>query len=369
MRPTCKHGYTRRTGSGCGYARGMKASPVGWWPDPILGFLDGVDVKGHDIQGFWIRVKCPKGQKVGAYGGALVVSARGIEPVRVPFSVRVNGFALDVMPALPVVVSCGSAHPFPKDRSAESKAEVEAIEKDPLAPCNLYGKRLDKWIDFFADYGITHDHLYKRRFDKQAEQSVKRLKSQGRLGLVNLCYWSYPKGNETIEQWRKRYMPQIRDAYKKAKRLGIIDRVHLYGCDEVEKKFLPRVREAVLELKKAFPGVPISTTAKDLDYGVGSPLDVMDWFCPTTRIYDPRKAAISRKAGHKVWWYVCCGPWPPHANMFIESQAIEGRLLMGAQAVKYANSRNCCVCFAVVSDIGGGVLCCDKWSRRYWSWK
>ncbi len=88
------------------------------------------------------------------------------------------------------------------------------------------------------------------------------------------------------------------------------------------------------ELKEALPGVPVSTTAYDHEFGVDTPLDVMDWFTPLTPKFDPAKAAASRKAGHQVWWYICCGPHAPFANMFIECPAIEGRLLMGAQSVR-----------------------------------
>ena len=91
---------------------------------------------------------------------------------------------------------------------------------------------------------------------------------------------------------------------------------------------------AVRELKEALPGVPVSTTAYDHEFGVDTPLDVMDWFTPLTPKFNVEKAAASRKAGHQVWWYICCGPHAPFANMFIECPAIEGRLLMGAQSVR-----------------------------------
>ena len=333
---TCKSGYTEKKKGGCGYARNTKPATVGWWPDPILGFLKGIKIKGHDVQSFWIRVRCPSEQKAGVYRGTLLLSAKDREDVRIPFSVRVNDFALDgKLPPLPLMVSCGAPHASALDGTASSKAAAKAIEKEPKGPCNLYKKRLDDWIDFFADYGITHDHLYKRDFNKQTERAVKRLKSQGRLGLVNLCYWTQPKNGQTIEQWREKQIPPMRKAYEKAKELGILEHAHFYGCDEVTKETFETVRLAVQEIKKEFPDVPVSTTAKDPDLGVGSPLDGMDWFCPLTYYYDREKAEASRKAGHKVMWYVCCGPHPPHANMFIECQAIEGRMLMGAQSVKY----------------------------------
>ena len=66
----------------------------------------------------------------------------------------------------------------------------------------------------------------------------------------------------------------------------------------------------------------------------GSVIKSMDAFCPLTPSFDPAKAAKARAAGKQVWWYICCGPHHPHANMFIEYPAIEGRLLMGAMTAK-----------------------------------
>ena len=333
---TCKVAYTTPAKDGDGYLRRTRPAPVGWWPDPILGFLDAVDVKGSDVQSFWIRVRCREGQNAGVYNGNLILSAEDLPKVRIPFSVRVNDFSLNAkLPELPVVVSCGAPNTSAIDGTAAAKAEAKAIAKDSHAPCNLYKSRLNEWVDFFADYGITHDHLYKRDFNKQAESAVRRLKKQGRLGLVNLYCWSQPKNGQTLQEWSEKNIPKMRNAYSKAKKLGILDHAHFYGCDEVTKETFNVVSQTVDVIKKEFPDVPISTTAKDPDLGVGSELARMDWFCPLTYYYDSVKAQASRKAGHKVMWYVCCGPHPPHANMFLECQAIEGRMLMGAQSVKY----------------------------------
>ena len=333
--PSSPEPCVRKIAGGAGYVREVRPAYVGWWPDPILGFLDGIDVKGWDIQSFWIRVHCPEGQKAGKYAGTVVLSARGENPVRIPLSVRVNGFSLGRTPALPVIVSCGQPHPCGKDASPESKAETSALWGSPQAPINLYKRRIDEWIDFFADYGITHDHLYKSQFGEQTERSVRRLKDQERLGLVNLLYWDMPWNGEDLAKWRERYFLAMSNAYERAKSLGILGQAHFYGCDEKPKERFPEIRAAVAEIKRAFPGIPVSTTAVDRDYGVGSPLDGVDWFCPLTCDYNLQKADASRKAGHKVWWYVCCGPLPPYANMFVECSAVEVRSLMGAQAVKF----------------------------------
>ena len=328
-----KVGCAVPTNAAPGYARKALRPDLGWWPDPILNFLDGVDISGMDVQSFWVRVHCPERQPAGTYRGELTVSADGVTPVKVPFSVRVNGFSLGRASPLPLAITF-SPGPTTQLEDAAGLAAAAARRNDPLAPVNLWRHREQEWGDFLADYGITMDSLYhsgKIHFDV-----LERLKGQGRLGWFNLGYWSYPKTTNAadVAKWRASTVGRLRKAYDEAKRRGLLDRAYVYGCDEIATNFFPMIRLAVKELKEALPGVPVSTTAYDHEFGVGTALDVMDWFTPLTPKFDKEKAAASRAAGHQVWWYICCGPKTPYANMFIECPAMEGRLLMGAQTVR-----------------------------------
>lgn len=80
--------------------------------------------------------------------------------------------------------------------------------------------------------------------------------------------------------------------------------------------------------------MPISTTAYDNEFGVGTALSEIDWFTPLTPKFDMEKAAKSRAQGRQVWWYICCSPVGKYANMFVESAAVDARVLMGAQTVR-----------------------------------
>ena len=126
---------------------------VGWWPNPILGFLDGVDIKDQDVQSFWIRVRCPEGQRAGVYRGTLLVSAKGVETVRVPFAVRVNSFSLGRTSALPLAVTFGPSANV-QHESPETIAYVAALRADPLAPINIWRKHKREWVTFLAEYFI-----------------------------------------------------------------------------------------------------------------------------------------------------------------------------------------------------------------------
>ncbi len=303
-----------------GYARRTRQPETGWWPDPILDFLDKVDVSGTDVQSFWVRVRCPESQKAGVYQGALVVSAKGVTPVRIPFAIRVNDFAIGRASPLPMAITfC--------PESADGGGEA--------SPARLWQKHRAEWADFLADYFITMDDLYNGGGREVPFDLLERLKSQGRLGLFNLGYWTHPGStNETdVTAWRAKTVPRLRKVYDEAKARGLLDHAYCYGCDETKPENYPLVRLAARELKAALPGVPL-VSAFCCEYCVGATLDEIDWLVPQSWQFSRRQAEGSREAGHRVWWYICCGPQAPYANMFLECPAIEGRILMGAQTVR-----------------------------------
>ncbi len=315
-------GYNVKVDGEPGYRRKNRKAEKGWWPDPILAFTNAVDVIGQDVQTFWVRVHCPEGQAAGTYEGAIVVSAEGVEPVRIPFKVRVNSFSLGKVSELPLMVDCA---PVP-----HANWSVAKIQDSPF---NAWKRHREEWADFLADYLISWDGIYGGALDFEI---LEHLRSQGRLGKrFCLGYFGAPKSTNDadVAEWLARSekgFAEKRGIYEKAKALGILDRAYIYGWDEWNAEKFPTIRIAVEELKRQFPEVPISTTARDHSYGAA--LTNMDWFVPNSWEYRKERAEESRKAGHQVWWYICDGPRAPYANWFVECQAIEARLLMGAMA-------------------------------------
>ena len=318
-----------------GYALKVERCRDDWYPDPILDFLDGVEIRKGDVQSFWIRVRCPDDQPAGVYRGTLSVAwtSAGAREVReLPLAVRVNDFAVPKASPLPLAVTYGPMAHY-TNASAVARAEAEAKKVDPQGPVTLAKGRVREWGDFLADYYLTMDSLYTRT--NLHWEVLAKLRDEGRLGRFNLGYWDYFKAGKNAEaEWRARTLPRLRRNYEKAKELGILDKAYLYGCDEVNTNFFDNIRACVNILKREFPGVPISTTAYDHEFGVGTKLDVMDWVTPLTPSFKKDKAEKSRAAGHQVWWYVCCGPSGPWANGFTQHPPVDLRMLMGAQTVR-----------------------------------
>ena len=320
---------------------------LGWYPDPILDFLKTTDVKGDDVQSFWVRVKAPEGQAAGVFKGALLVSATrtggGRTLRRVPLTVRVNGFALPKTSPLPLLLSFN-----PKvDRTAPlDAAERKKINEDPSSTVNIWRKHFDEWVDFLADYYITMDTIYMgstKAFNETYLPAWKRLKKQGRLGWHCIGYWKYiPEGPDGERRWNDGNFAMLKANYETLKREGLLEDAYFYGADEVPMKFIENCRRAAELIKRDMPGVPITTTGCTRGGGVkGTPGerlgDVIDMFIPTTEgwlrgIADPAKV---RADGRQLGWYICNNPDYPYAQMFTESEPIESRLLMGAMTAKY----------------------------------
>jgi len=306
-----------------------EVSHVGWWPDPILNFLGPVNIAAGDLQSFWIRVRAPRDQIPGDYHGTLTVTAENAPAFTLGLRVHVYGFTLPTASPLPLAITF-SPHDSP---IPETQADQSAWRKTAEYPRNVWKKHALQWGDFLADYYITCDSLYHHGmpdFD-----ILQRLHAQKRLDRFNLGYWHYFEDNaQSRANWQTGTIARMRPAYEKAKELGLLDHAYIYGCDEVVTNHFIRVEEAAAMLKKEFPGVPIMTTTYDHSYGMDSCIKSVDAFCPLTPKFDPAQAAAARAAGKQVWWYICCGPRHPYANMFIEYPAIEGRLLMGAMTAK-----------------------------------
>ena len=299
------------------------SSHVGWWPDPILGFMRTVDIDKGDAQAFWVRVSAPKGQSAGTYRGTLQVLSDEAPLFSFGLDIRVYNFGLPDASPLPLAITF-----WPHDHPATKSAA-------PDYPVNAWKRHKSEWADFLADYYITIDSLYAYGDWEPAFEDLKRLHDQGRLGVFNLGYFPVlGEGQEAQDAWRANVLDVLRPRYERAKELGILDHAYIYGCDERPADQFPAVERAAAALKAEFPDVPVMTTTYDHSFGLESVIKSVDAFCPLTPRFDPERAAKARAGGKQVWWYICVSPHHPHANMFVEFPAIDGRLLMGAMTAK-----------------------------------
>jgi hypothetical protein len=303
-----------------------------------------VDIKGSDVQSFLIRVKASENRKCGIYRGKLRISADNVETVEIAVSVKVRNFTLGRVSPLHLELTFK-----PKPDLETDKPKEWRMGRKPDYPGNLVWKHEDKWVDFLADYLISIDNIYHSGSLESRMRSLKRLKEQGLLGSFCIRYWPLVGGldEQSIEKYDKTVVADVRRNYEMVKAAGLIKHAYMYGADELSAtpENMKRLKKTLEMLKAAAPGVPISTTGfiryqgklEPNGYGVGiSEMDGIDIMIPTTGAYSvsPAQVERARKAGKKVAWYICNNPDHPFAQMFLETEPIEGRILMGAMAGK-----------------------------------
>ena len=184
--PPYKVSHCVQTNSTAGYITKVADPAIGWWPDPILSYLNATEVKGTDVQGFWICVSCPKNQQPGTYRGILKVtaskSASGERVERsIPFNVRVNAFSLPDRLPLPLVITF-APDPSEEYPTAEERSRVNRLRADPNSPIRIWKRHEGEWRDFLAGYGFTvPDSLYHARMDSPLPdwKALKELKANG----------------------------------------------------------------------------------------------------------------------------------------------------------------------------------------------
>ena len=305
---------------------------IGFWPDPLLSFLDAVEIKAGKAQPFWIRADIPEDQPAGVYTGRAEIMIDGERAFSVPVSVQVRDFTLPGRSMLPLAVTF-----WPNDEmmpKCNPEFDPEA-RKSPAAPVHAWKKHKFEWSEMLADYYLTIDSLYEYPGWSPDFEVLSGLARMGRLGRFNLGNFGPASEDPADNYGMRKTIDRIRPRYEKAKALGLLPHAYLYGCDESAEERFPAVERAAAILKREFPDVPLFTTAYDSSFGTDGRLESIDYFCPLTPSFNEEQAAAARRAGKQVWWYICLVPAPPYANNLIESSAVEPRLLMGAMSAKY----------------------------------
>ncbi len=331
-------GFNIATNLPGGYYRSKKPVTVGWYPEPIMTYLDRTDIKRGVAQSFWVNCRAPRDQKKGIYSGTLTVKGEGFDK-KFPIDVRVYDFEVPVRSPLPLAVSFAPEVMPPQARGADYEM-YEKMRADPLCPMNLWKKHLTQWADFLADHYLTPDHLYGK--PNLWWKELKRLKAEGRLGQFNLDFWVPVLGSKEPTEAQVasnivREVRRLKPVYETAKKLGLEKHAYIYGCDECPAWFYKRVNPVLDAFRREFPGLKLLTTTYDESFGTATNSCNFDAYTPTTDRYAAviDKIPAGRAIGKEVWWYIACNQRAPLGNPFIEDQLISFRQLMGAQTVKF----------------------------------
>ncbi len=295
----------------------MPEQLLGWWPDPLLNFIDTTDVAPCDAQSFWVRVKSSTDSKPGSYKTTVRVHSNGEEIASVPVAIEVRNFAMPLHSPLPMAHN--TVHEFIQKLSSEEKWKTELK---------------DIYVDFYADYFINYGSLYSNYIDWDV---ILKLKKRDRLATLNLGYlnheWAKLKPDMTDADWQAvtpAIFAHFDTNYENAKKYGLLDISYIYTFDEMKPHWFKTIEHCVALLKERYPGVRFITTAR----GNMNDVDAIDIWTPLSDNFSKPQAEQARAVGKDYWWYFCVSKIGDVPNMFIESNLLGSRLFTGAMTWK-----------------------------------
>ena len=314
-------GYVPRPATFCAHPFGPPPAEK-WVPDPLLPAAP-FRVRAASTQGVWLTVAADAMALPGTYHGEVLVRAGARVLASVPLTVRVWGFSL---PAT--------------FRHRSSFSVMDGFIRK-LYPERYAAMRRAAW-DMMLDHRLNPDDISRTAPPPVEDLLYARTRGMNLFNVLNLVKpdpskpWvlcSTPKEIFTADF--EKYLRGVLTPYvSELKKNGLFDMAYLYGFDERGKEYYPGLLDQWPRIKKEY-GLPLLTTARmyhDLAYGkieTNSPYATMtDWHCPLTQIYRQELTDFLHRHGRQAWWYTCCGPWYPYANMAaFDHPWIEARLI------------------------------------------
>lgn len=311
-----------------GYVQTQETPPypvpyTGWYPDPILRYLDRFPIAQGDLHAVWYSVTVPEGAAPGWYEGTLTIRpANAIEAV-VPIRLQVWDFSLPDDASLRTAINISVINLHHKEETPERIQELRKL-----------------YEAFLVAHRTACGGIYQLHETPPDETTLERW---ARLGSSTFNVVSIRKWHMTVDdkgrfvdlkpEFRPIFQERIGEALAVARRLGIEDRAYLYLYDERIEEDFEGIERVASWLKEEFPNLPLMTTSSEPTYG--EMLPSVDWFVPLSMYYDPPRAREARRRGKEVWWYVYAAPHEPYASMLIEKPGIDPRILLGFMSFAY----------------------------------
>ena len=279
----------------------------GWWPDPIVPG-NQLTVEPGENSPMWISLRSSTDQDPGLYRGDIRVRVGGQQSDWdvIPLEVRVYPVRV------PANTTVQTTFSFYEHSLSQVYGERRTEELLPL------------YRQFIGAHRLNVTNIYTGT--PPDPQLLLALRERGQLNRFVALH--IETGEYDVEALNE--LAQTLDPYvAEYRRLGLSEQALIYGFDEVRSHQFADLKAAFAFFKQRYPEIRTATTAADPSLGMDTGLDeVVDVWIPLTAYHDPVSAAAFRaRAGGEVWWYICITPTRPHANWFVEYDAVEARLL------------------------------------------
>jgi hypothetical protein len=308
----------------CGGDPGHRCLP-GWYPDPLLDVPSGGVplVPANTTQPLYVEVCIPYGAAAANYTGTIAMRAREArDEVSVP--VRLEVWPID-LPRTNESAAFNTAFRF-------GNGGMLSSWYPPGTPAHT---QWDDWFPFLAHHRIPADDIYAGSPPATDEYLARAASGAKAMALMDAGRAPpLPPGwvNETLSKLGAA-IAELRAADPR-----LVERLYVYGFDEMAPELNGTVYEIYGAIKAAFPSLRTSAVLNWPSFPTDLPLDIwIDEYADYghSASYDvptPKEALrqtwLASRPGRSFWWYWCIGPSEPTwMNTFVERPAIEARLL------------------------------------------
>ena len=258
----------------------------------------------------WTKADTP----AGVYRGNVTVQPENSHTYQIPLEIEVWDFALSNRPTLDGWFGeSGGCNAWLRSRRMSS-AMVGRSVPFPVDPDGFPAAReaIRRRIAELTEDGALSLEMH---FKAPCKQDAS-LRWHGDAGTEP--YYYTPEQQQKLEQW-------FRACGKTLEELGYADRFFIWTWDEPSAIHHQAMKQKCAIVRQG------SEQIRCLQPGGGLPQSMIGqttMWCPLSAGHSSEFEREAHKRGEKYWWYTCCEPQAPYANIaFLGSNVMEARLL------------------------------------------
>jgi len=249
---------------------------TGWWPDPLLTFMNTCSINANDRVAFWVDLATTGNTPPGDYTATVTVSAAGQSPVALQLNVTVWDFNVPVLSSLPTAMSCDLG-------KAQSLYGSTAW--------TTYGIKLKFWGMQLA-HRMNITHLYQNVPDPMSDINYWFARGETMFNASKV-----PCANE----------PALASLYSTFNSQGRVHQLYTYGYDEATSDKYEVMYNTFTAVHNNYPGIRTMTTAFDDSFGTSPGTSFLrsavDIWVPQPTKYRLDEAERLRAEGKDMWWW------------------------------------------------------------------
>jgi hypothetical protein len=271
------------------------------WPDPLVPVPPGaaIDLKPDENVPALLTLRVPRDVRPGDYRGEWKVKSPETD-VRIPVVLRVWPFEIPEKPSVKTAFGI----------SMDYVLKFEGVAPGTPEALALYDRYWRTLVEHrISPYEIPVDIL---------DPAAAKYLDDPRLTSFTIPY-------REDAAWVKARVDRAREK-------GWLSRGYFYPWDEpVNAEQYANLRKAVERIRSIDPKLRIvSPFFRDSEEGKPA-YDALDGlvtiWCSVSGYFKQERMEEKRKKGEEVWWYVCCGPGSPYANLHLTMDAADHRVL------------------------------------------